>query len=260
MSDQPAVPDKASLRASDADRERVAETLREAAGDGRLSMEELDERLEAVYAAKTYAELEPITRDLPTPGIPNMPAPAVPPGGDPARFGGVPTSHTAIAIMGGFSRKGDWVVPKQFTAVAIMGGGEIDLREARFAESTVTIIAVALMGGIEITVPEDATVQVNGIGLMGGFDHRSSGTGAPGGPTIVINGAAIMGGVDVRRRPPRKSKRDAELDAGRDYRQDRLEARRERLEARREYRHERLEARRDHIRDRHESRYPDETD
>src|SRR6516164_9740024 len=239
MSDQPAVPDKASLRASDADRERVAETLREAAGDGRLSMEELDERLEAVYAAKTYAELESITRDLPTPGIPNMPAPAVPPGGDPARFGGVPTSHTAIAIMGGFSRKGDWVVPKQFTAVAIMGGGEIDLREARFAEPVVTINAVALMGGI---------------------DHRSSGTGAPGGPTIVINGAAIMGGVDVRRRPPRKSKRDAELDPRRDYRQERLEARRERLDARREYRHERLEARRDYIRDRRDSRYPDETD
>src|SRR6516225_1028994 len=77
---------------------------------------------------------------------------------------------------------------------------------------------------------------------MGGFDHRSSGTGAPGGPTIVINGAAIMGGVDVRRRPPRKSKRDAELDPRRDYRQERLEARRERLDARREYRHERLEA------------------
>jgi len=239
MSDQPAVPDKASLRASDADRERVAETLREAAGDGRLSMEELDERLEAVYAAKTYAELEPITRDLPTPGIPNMPAPAVPPGGDPARFG---------------------VVPKQFTAVAIMGGGEIDLREARFAEPVVTINAVALMGGIEITVPEDATVRVNGVGLMGGFDHRSSGTGAPGGPTIVINGAAIMGGVDVRRRPPRKSKRDAELDPRRDYRQERLEARRERLDARREYRHERLEARQDYIRDRRDSRYPDETD
>ena len=257
MSSEPAVPDKASLRASDADRERVAETLREAAGDGRLSMEELDERLEAVYAAKTYAELEPITRDLPTPGIPNMPAPAVPPGGDPARFGGVPTSHTAIAIMGGFSRKGDWVVPKQFTAVAIMGGGEIDLREARFAEPVVTINAVALMGGIEITVPEDATVRVNGVGLMGGFDHRSSGTGAPGGPTIIINGAAIMGGVDVRRRPPRKSKRDGELDAGRDYR---LEARRERIEARREYRHERLEARRDYIRDRRDSRYPDESD
>jgi hypothetical protein len=260
MSSEPAVPDRASLRASDADRERVAEILREAAGDGRLSMEELDERLEAVYAAKTYAELEPITRDLPTPGVPDIPAPAVPAAGDPARFGGVPTSHTAIAILGGFSRKGNWVVPKQFTAVAIMGGGEIDMREARFSEPVVTINAVALMGGIEITVPEDATVRVNGVGIMGGFDHRSSGTGAAGGPTIVINGVAIMGGVDVRRRASKKSKRDAELEAGRDYRQDRLEARRERFEARREYRRERLEARRDYIQDRRDSRQSDEID
>ena len=65
MSSSPAVPDPRHLRASDADRERIANVLREAAGDGRLTMAELDERLDAVYAAKTYAELEPITHDLP---------------------------------------------------------------------------------------------------------------------------------------------------------------------------------------------------
>ena len=256
MSSQPAVPDKGNLRASDADRERVAEILRESAGDGRLSMEELDERLDAVYAAKTYAELEPITRDLPAPGTPNVPAPATAPAGDPARFGGVPTSHAAVAILGGFSRRGDWVVPKQFTAVAILGGGEIDLREARFSEPVVTLNVVAIMGGVEITVPEDATVRVTGIGIMGGFDHGSSGSGASGGPTIVINGVAIMGGVDVKRKKPKKSKPEAELDAGRDYRQVRLEARRERLEARREYR----EARRDYRHDRRDPRRADELD
>ncbi len=244
------------MRASDADRERVAEILREAAGDGRLSLEELDERLDAAYAAKTYAELEPVTRDLPATGIPNAPAPAVPPAGDPARFGGVPTSHTAVAIMGGFSRKGDWVVPKQFTAVAVMGGGEIDLREARFAEPVVTINVVALMGGVEVTVPEDATVRVNGFGLMGGFDQGASGPGAPGGPTIVVNGVAIMGGVDVKRRGPKKPKRTAEVDSGFDYRQERLEAR----EARREYRRERLESRREYMRERRDSRRTGEID
>ena len=248
MSSQPAVPDRANLRASDADRERVADILREAAGDGRLSMEELDERLDAVYAAKTYAELEPITRDLPQTGTTPVPAPPAAPAGDPLRFGGEPTSHTAIAILGGFSRKGDWVVPKQFSAVAILGGGEIDLREARFAEPVVTISVVALMGGIEITVPEDATVRVNGIGIMGGFDHSTSGSGAAGGPTIIVNGVAIMGGVDVKRRPLKNSKRgklESRPEKMLDPRQERLEYRRERLEARREYRHERREFRRD---------------
>ena len=55
------------LRASDADRDRVAERLRSAAGEGRLSSDELEERLEAAFAARTDAELAPLTADLPAP-------------------------------------------------------------------------------------------------------------------------------------------------------------------------------------------------
>ena len=207
MSGPPAVPDRGNLRASDTDRDRVAGILREATAEGRLTMEELDERLDAVYAAKTYAELEPITHDLPHPGTVHVPAPSAAPAGDVHRFGGEPTSSAAVAFMGGFCRKGDWVVPKNFTAVAIMGGGEIDLRQAQYAEPVVYIHVVTIMGGIEIIVPEDANVQVTGIGIMGGFDHRATGSGQPGGPTIVVNGVALMGGVDVRRKPLKKAKR-----------------------------------------------------
>jgi len=250
MNGPPAVPDRRNLRASDADRERVADILREAAGDGRLTMEELDERLDAVYAAKTYAELEPITHDLPQAGVAPAPAPAPVPAGNLSRVGGEPSSHAAVAILGGFSRKGDWVVPKEFSAVAILGGGEIDLREARFAEPVVTIHAVTVMGGIEIIVPEDVTVQVTGVGIMGAFEHIASGEGAPGGPKIVVNGVAIMGAVEVRRKQPRKCKQGAELDSGRDYRQIRMDARRERLDARRELMRERRDERREHLRER----------
>jgi hypothetical protein len=220
MSGPPAVPDRGDLRASDSDRERVADVLRQAAGDGRLTMEELDERLDAVYAAKTYAELEPITRDLPATGSAHVPAPAQDRAEDVQRFGGEPSSHAAIAILGGFTRKGDWVVPKEFSAVAILAGGEIDLREARFAERTVTIHVVTIMAGMEIIVPEDATVHVTGVGILGAFEHTASGEGKPGGPTIIVNGVAIMAGVEVRRKPSRKTKRE------------RLEAKRERLESR----------------------------
>jgi hypothetical protein len=214
MSTPPAVPGGGNLRASDQDRERVAEVLREAAGEGRLSLEELDERLDAVYAAKTYAELEPITHDLPRPGAASVPAPAAAPAApDTQRFGGIAGSSAAIALLGEFSRKGDWVVPKEFSAVAILGGGEIDMREARFEEQTVTIHAVTVMGGIEITVPEDANVQVTGIGIMGGFDHGASGSGEPGGPTIIVNGVAVMGGVEVKRRRSKKSKLEAKRQA-----------------------------------------------
>ncbi len=188
------LPERRDMRISDTERDHASSILREAAGDGRLDFDELDERLSAVYAAKTFGDLEPITRDLPQTSAPASPASD--------RFSGTPGSDWAVGIMGGFSRKGTWVVPKRFSCFAFWGGGEIDLREARFAGQEVTIRANALMGGIEIIVPEDAEVHINGIGIMGGFDSKASGSGnVVGGPRINITGIAFWGGVSVERRP-----------------------------------------------------------
>jgi hypothetical protein len=223
MSSPPAVPDPRDLRASDADRERVANVLREAAGDGRLTMDELD-------------ELEPITHDLPAHRDAQAPVPARAATADPARFGGEGSSSGAFAILGGFSRKGEWTVPKDFTAFVLLGGGEIDMRDARFAEREVSIHVVAILGGVEIIVPEDATVRVTGAGILGAFEHSDAGPGTPDGPVITINGVAILGGVDVKRKPT--------VEAARQARQLRHEARRQRLESRHDYHRERRDARR----------------
>jgi DUF1707 SHOCT-like domain len=59
------MPARAALRASDADREHVAERLRKAAVEGRLDTDELEERLETALSARTYGQLEPLLRDLP---------------------------------------------------------------------------------------------------------------------------------------------------------------------------------------------------
>lgn len=189
------------LRASDADRELVAETLRQAAGDGRITLGELDQRLEAAHAAKSYADLEKLTGDLPPAGA-RLPAA----GSLPAqRYGGAPTSRFGIALMSGFDRSGRWVVPRRFTGVAIMGGGCIDMRNASFAEQTTRITVLALMGGIDIVVPQNAEVRAHGLGIMGGFGgRRAPGPGQPGTPVIIVTGLAIMGGVSIRRRPPEK--------------------------------------------------------
>jgi hypothetical protein len=80
--DQLPARDPRDLRASDADRERVAEILRTAAAEGRLGLDELDERLAVVYAARTYADLEPVTVDLPAhprPLPPDSPSAVRPP-------------------------------------------------------------------------------------------------------------------------------------------------------------------------------------
>ena len=64
------------LRASDADRERSAERLRTAAAEGRLTPDELEQRLERAFGARTEAELQPLTADLPPAASPRAPAPA----------------------------------------------------------------------------------------------------------------------------------------------------------------------------------------
>jgi hypothetical protein len=205
MSELSGPADRGLMRVSDADREQAAEVLREAAGQGRISMDELDERLELAYGAKTYADLAALTRDLPQDGTALSPAGGAVPA---SRIGGTPRNKVSIAIMSGARRMGSWVLPRRYVAVAVMGGIELDLREARYSEPEVTLHAYTLMGGIQITVPEDVEVDVSGIAFMGGFDHHASGPGVPGAPRVKVIGFAMMGGVEVRRKPLKKKQRE----------------------------------------------------
>ncbi|MFK4149479.1 DUF1707 domain-containing protein [Streptomyces sp. NPDC004065] len=237
--------DLPELRASDADRERVAEHLRDALAEGRLDMEEFEERLDATYKARTYAELAPITRDLPVPGVS---APAVSMVKEPAGsgswaqrvVGGEGSSSWAVAVMSGFQRKGRWTVPRRFNCFTFWGGGEIDLREANFAGPEVEINCIAIMGGVQVTVPPGVEVVVRGIGVMGGFDHREEGApGEPGAPRVVVTGFAFWGGVGVERKLTRAER----LRVKEQRRQERLDRRAERRELQASRREERWEAR-----------------
>lgn len=201
MSERPERADHLNLRASDADRERVAKILHDAMGEGRLTIDELDERLQQTYAAKTLGDLVPITADLPVHGTTAPPAP-MPSAALTNRIGGRPGSPTAFAMMGGFERRGNWVVPRFFSATVFMGGGVLDITQARFAEPEATIQVFAFMGGIEVIVPDDITVRVTGIGFMGGFEHKGEHEGPPGAPVLTVTGFAMMGGVEVR--PPKR--------------------------------------------------------
>ncbi|MGX1882731.1 DUF1707 SHOCT-like domain-containing protein [Streptomyces sp. NPDC055287] len=203
------------MRASDAERERVAEVLREAVAEGRLDMEEFDQRLDAVYKARTHDELEPLVRDLPVPGTGGSVAPLAAPAssGTPvawaSRMGGPATSRGGFAFWSGFGRKGTWTVGRRFTAFALMGGGEIDLREARFEDRDTVIRCFAIMGGLAVTVPPGLDVNVKGIGFMGGFGDlttQSSEPVAPDSPRVTITGFALMGGVGVERKITRAEK------------------------------------------------------
>ena len=201
---------------SNDDRERVARVLNDAMAEGRLTVTELEERLDKVYAAKIFRDLEPLVRDLPVGGqAPQLPMPAAAAQSPVVsnRIGGRGTSSAAVAVMSGTVRKGVWTVPPTFTSFALMGGVQIDLTDARFEDAETTIQAYALMGGIEIFVPEDIVVQVNGVGFMGAFESTISESGQPrpGVPLVKINGLAFWGGVEVKRKkPPKKERRQIE--------------------------------------------------
>jgi uncharacterized protein DUF1707/cell wall-active antibiotic response 4TMS protein YvqF len=203
------------MRVSNDDRERVARVLHDAMAEGRLTVGELEERLDKVYAAKTFRDLEPMVRDLPVGNpLPTLPVPAATTSPVPSnRIGGRGTSSAAIAVMSGADRKGVWTVPPTFTSFALMGGIEIDLTNARFEDAETTIQAFAFMGGIDIFVPDDIVVQVNGVGFMGAFENhaRNQGQPIPGAPLVKITGLAIWGGVDVKHRKS-KDKRRKELE------------------------------------------------
>lgn len=204
----------ARLRASDADREQVAQQLHGAMSDGRITIAELEERLGIVYAAKTLGELQPVLTDIPGAVAPatgqHQPADRPSPHRPESRIGGTPGSTTSIAVMSGADRKGRWVVPRQHNSFAFWGGVEIDLREARFAEREVTITAVAIMGGIDVVVPDDVHLRVTGMGVMGAFDKVDKNSAAPedevpdGAPVVTVNGLAFWAGVEVRRVSRRK--------------------------------------------------------
>ncbi|MCW2512506.1 MAG: hypothetical protein JWR11_1548 [Mycobacterium sp.] len=207
MEGQPRDPghDPSRLRISDADRHQVAEVLRQAAGDGRIDLAELDERLEATYAAKTYGELVPITVDLPTHG---RPVPAARPSSTPAWSPGATTGvrySGSVAVMSETKRVGAWVVENDHTAFALMGSVVLDLRQAQFQQREVTIFAHAVMGEVRIVVDAGTTVVVEGTAVMGEYSEqrpRVPFDAERGGPVVRVKGVALMGSVHVQRKGP----------------------------------------------------------
>jgi hypothetical protein len=185
------------LRATDADRERVADRLRAAAADGQLSFDELEERLNAAYAARTGGDLVPLTADLQAASG----TVAAPDTGAIVRRG-PGGARWLIAIMGGCERKGRWRVAERATSLNIMGGADLDLSQAELAGDHVELTVFSLMGGAEIYVPENVQVEVSEFAFMGGNSVKLGDRPRPaGGPKITLRLISLMGGTDVKRGP-----------------------------------------------------------
>jgi Domain of unknown function (DUF1707)/Cell wall-active antibiotics response 4TMS YvqF len=216
------------LRASDADRDTAASVINNAMAEGRLTPEEHSDRLDAIYSARTHAELAPLLDDLPAAGPAVLPAAGGP---APGRRGG-----RIIAVLGGASRKGVWHPEPVIQIVTVLGGAELDFREAVLPGNEVVLHATSVLGGIEIVVPPEMRVIDNGIAILGGREvaGQSAESVAEGAPVLRIEGTCVLGGMEVKRKARKgpKGERRREI-------LDRIRAERHEIHAQmREQRHE----------------------
>lgn len=193
MADDPRVP---AVRASDVEREVAIGRLRDAAGEGRLSFEELADRIEVAAGAVTREDLERLTQDLPV-------ELAAAPSREIAR---APTR--ASTVFGDVRRAGAWTVPAAGKWASLFGDVVLDLREARVTTPEVSIDAGTIFGDVELLVPEGIEVEVRSRTIFGDVKQEAGEAAAPGAPRIVLTGGTVFG--DVRVRPRRLRERLAE--------------------------------------------------
>lgn len=189
-------PAPGGLRASDADRDRIAQILADAVAEGRLTAEEHSERLDVLYAVKTVGELDVLVRDLPAPG--GAPAaPASPLGSSGASAGPV---ETVVAVCSSSARKGRWRPGAHTRAVSVMGDISIDLTEAVFEQQVTEINVTCVLGNVEVVVPENVTLRGYGSGVLGNFEVRGEARGEtdPQAPVVIVRGFALLGNIEAR--------------------------------------------------------------
>ncbi len=181
--------DPRALRCSDRDRESVAERLREAAGDGRLTLGELEQRLESAFAARTYGDLDPLVADLPARRTSDSVTGPI----DAA-------DHERIsAVLSGERRGGRWPVPRYLVVRSVMGSCTLDLTQAIVRYPEVVIDARLYMGGLTVVVPDGIDVRVEpGRSFLSDRTIRTTGRVTQGAPVLRICGTLAMSNLTVR--------------------------------------------------------------
>ena len=168
--------------------------LNEALAEGRLSVAEHSERLDAVYQAKTHAEIAPLVEDLPAKGT--GPAPVRRTEVEPARGHG----SLIVAIFGGATRRGRWRAEPNMTAMTVFGGATLDFREAVLPAQEITLNCTCIFGGIDIVVPPEMRVIDRGVAVFGARDSdpETAEADSPNAPVLRLTGLTLFGGVSLK--------------------------------------------------------------
>jgi hypothetical protein len=191
-SSEPAEIRPQGLRISDADRQRAAEVLERACGEGRLTLEEFSIRVGAVWASQDAATLAETTADL-------MVAPPV---------GLAPEVESITTVFSSSKRHGRWRLPRRLKVTNVFGETKLDLREAALsvaamAEDVVEISGTNVFGTVEVIVPEGVEVEVTGSVVFGDRSSRLAPVQRlPGTPLIRVTVKTVFGETKAISRGP----------------------------------------------------------
>jgi hypothetical protein len=170
------------VRASDAERDATMDRLREAAADGRLTLEELTDRIEVAAKAVMRSDLVPLTSDLPATAV-----------------AGIATQSAGVRGVGDVKRSGPWTVPAENSFRTWFGHIKLDLRQAQISATETHIHARVLFGNVDLLVPEGVVVEVQAHTQVGRTSLQASSV-KPGAPRIVLTGGTFFGDIKVRHR------------------------------------------------------------
>jgi hypothetical protein len=172
---------------SDSERERAAELLQHACGDGRLTLEEFTVRVGAVWSAESSTELERATGDL-------APAPVV---------GSSQTVEKVTCVFSENKRIGRWRMPRVLRVLTVFGDSELDLREAQTDADVVEITGKCVFGSVKVIVPEGVEVEMHGASA---FSAKAINLAPvprlPGTPLVRVGVNVYFGELKVRSQGP----------------------------------------------------------
>jgi len=183
-------------RASDVERQAVVDHLRTATSEGRLTLDEFEERVAIVLEARTFEDMAPVTADLP--------AIATPPVLDTLHAGidgPVIRRRRLVSVFANARHAGSWGADPKMTVVAVFGHSHVDLATCQLppAVTSVELRTFAMFAGIEVVVPPGAVVDIGGFTIFGGrqLRHRTVEQTTPG-VRVSIRSYGAFGGVLVR--------------------------------------------------------------
>ena len=194
-------PHPAALEALLEARERAIARLSDAFAHDRMGLDEFEGRLTLAHRADSVSDVERVVADLvvapPSAALATL-APAT---------ATLASEHEGImAVFGGVERGGPWAVPRRLKVVAVCGGAVLDLREARFLPGVTEIHVRAVLGGVQIFVPPDLSVEMSGSAILGA--SRTS-IECPPGSTPVDPCCGCAGGRSWEESPSRRACRES---------------------------------------------------